>query len=179
MYIVKTSFQKPKWPQTNCTHKKKQILGLVFHALSHGVIVIHFVAFECYYLERRPYMAVKEFQPVRRWFLELTPQQNWPHHVKGSAKRTENSISSCVPFCLRSLRHFERCDKQQIFKWQECREENACEADTRVPKFIRSCDPNTPITFPEIYNDLSCLFLQKRNFLPLKTSNEIVPNITV
>jgi len=65
----------PSALKQNGTQEKKPFLGVVFPALSHGVI--RFVALDCYFSNRRPYLAVEEFQPVRRWFLELTLATKW------------------------------------------------------------------------------------------------------
>ena len=55
-------------------------------------------------------MAVKEFQPVRRWFFELTLATKRITPCERAWKTVlENGVFSCVPFCLRSLRRFERC----------------------------------------------------------------------
>ena len=56
-------------------------------------------------------LAVKEFQPVRRWFFELTLATKWITPCKRVWKIVlENGVFYCVPFSFRSLGRFERCD---------------------------------------------------------------------
>ena len=56
----------------NGTQEKTPFSGTVFHNFSHGVLrFVASVSFKNYWIEA-PWLAVKEFQPVRRWFFELT-----------------------------------------------------------------------------------------------------------
>ena len=56
-------------------------------------------------------MAVKEFQPVRRWFYELPLATKRITPFERVLKTLlESGVFSCVPFCLRSLGPFERCE---------------------------------------------------------------------
>ena len=95
----------------NGTQEKTPFSGTVFHTLSHGVLrFVASVSFKNHWIEA-PWLAVKEFQPVRRWFFELTLATKRITPCERAGKIViENGVFSCVPFCLRSLGCFERCD---------------------------------------------------------------------
>ena len=55
-------------------------------------------------------MAVEEFQPMRKWSLELTLQTKWITPSERALETVpENGVRSCVHFCLRLLGPLERC----------------------------------------------------------------------
>ena len=60
----------------------------------------------------------EEFWPIRKWFLELTlgTKQTKP---RARAQKTipDYDAFSWVPFCLRSVVRFERCDGDQVSIW--------------------------------------------------------------
>ena len=56
-------------------------------------------------------MAVEEFQPTKKPFLELTLQTKWIAPSERALKTVpENGIGNCVHICLRSLGALERCE---------------------------------------------------------------------
>ena len=94
-----------------CTQLLTPFSGMVFHALSHGVI--HFarsVSFENQ-LNRGFWLAVREFPPVRKWFLGLTLRAKQITPCERAWNTVpENSVRNCVHFCLQPLLSLERCD---------------------------------------------------------------------
>ena len=75
--------------------------GTVFHALSHGVI--HFVQTVRFknHLNRSFWLAVREFPPVRKWFLGLTLRTKRITPCERAWKTVpENNVGNCVHFCL-------------------------------------------------------------------------------
>jgi len=104
-----TSCKTHKWPQTKWYTKKTPFCGTGFHTLSHGELrFVASVSFRNHWMA--PWLAVKEFQPVRRWFFELTfaAKRITPCEREWKAV-LENGVFSCVQFCLRSPGCFERC----------------------------------------------------------------------
>ena len=70
-------------------------------------------------MNRSIWLAVKEFQPVRRWFYELPLATKRITPCERVLKTLlENGVFSCVPFCLRSLGPFERCAKVYQRNWR-------------------------------------------------------------
>ena len=102
--------KRPSDLKQNGTQEKTPFSGTVFHTLSHGVLrFVASVSFKNHWIEA-PWLAVKEFQPVRRWFFELTLATKRITPCERAWKTVlENGVFSCVPFCLRSLGCFERC----------------------------------------------------------------------
>ena len=102
--------ERPSNLKQNGTQEKTPFSGTVFHTLSHGVLrFVASVSFKNHWIEA-PWLAVKEFQPVRRWFFELTLATKRITPCERAWKTVlENGVFSCVPFCLRSLGRLERC----------------------------------------------------------------------
>ena len=119
--------KRPSDLKQNGTQEKTPFSGTVFHTLSHGVLrFVASVSFKNHWIEA-PWLAVKEFQPVRRWFFELTLATKRITPCERAWKTVlENGVFSCVPFCLRSLGCFERC--------------------------VQSCTTLTDMTFFNIFN---------------------------
>ena len=101
--------------------------GVVFHVLSHGVI--HYARSGISFvnqLKRSFWLAVKEFPPVRKWFLGLTLQTKQITPCERAWKTVpENDVRNCVHFCLKPLMTLERCDllmsfSQRCCMWSKC-----------------------------------------------------------
>ena len=64
-------------------------------------------SFKNHWIEASDWLS-KNLNQSEGVFLSYHSQQNRPHHVKGYWKLFQKMVSFCVPFCLRSLRRFER-----------------------------------------------------------------------
>ena len=85
-----------------CTQLLTPFSGMVFHALSHDGI--HFAWSVSFELNRSSWLAVREFPPVRKWFLGLTPQAKQITPCERAWNTVpENTVRDCVHFCLQPL----------------------------------------------------------------------------
>ena len=96
----------------NGTQENTPFSSTVFNTLSHGVI--HFVSSGS---SKKHLLTGWDFFTANQKFLF---NGFWSYHLQQNETRervwktvSENGVFSCVPFCLRSLGHSERCDLAQ------------------------------------------------------------------
>ena len=91
--------------------RKGTYSGIVFHVLSHSVVLLLTVSFWNHQLEASHWL-IEEFWSIRKWFLELilAAKRTTPH-ARAQNNMLGNGAFSLVPFCLRSQVHLEKCVK--------------------------------------------------------------------
>ena len=105
--LHRTSFYRPKWPHAKWT----QFSDSVFHTLSCGVVHCVPTASFIKLINRSLTLAVNEFWPFRKRFLELLLGTKLTTPQAGHEKLCQKIESlTFALFCLWSLVPLERCD---------------------------------------------------------------------